>query len=203
MCPRSHHDAPIHSPSWCQIFTFPIRLRWIVFPVLFLAHCSFGIAQKADTTIQLLLKEGDSAFAQGEYDAARRAFEDAEKMTRVSPFESRMRYDVLKRLTFTSAASGQFAGAEHYLEQAIECRKSLLGAKDPKIADDLVLSVNLNMRMKQYDDALTAAQRVEAIHTEAYSRDSIPVAEDLLRIAQIYIAEKKPNEATGSVGIGN
>jgi tetratricopeptide (TPR) repeat protein len=106
-----------------------------------------------------------------------------------------LRYEVLKRLTSASAAAGQFADAHSYLDQAIQWRESTLGPKDPKIADDLVLAVNLEMRTKEFDRALATATRVQAMHAAASTADSIPVADDLLRIGQIYMLQKQPNLA--------
>ena len=65
--------------------------------------------------------------------------------------ETSVRYDVLKRLTETNAAPGKFAEAQRYLQQAVN------GPSDPKLADDLVLSVNFDMRTKEYDHALATA----------------------------------------------
>jgi tetratricopeptide (TPR) repeat protein len=135
-----------------------------------------------------LVKDGDSAFAKGDYDAARRSFEKALETSADSP----ARYEILKRLTSASAASGQFADAQRYLQQA------MTGLDDPKL-DDLLLSVNLDLRTKQFDHALSTAQRVQATHVATYTPESLPVADDLLRIGQIYLAEKKPNEAARSL----
>lgn len=129
------------------------------------------------------LKEGDSAFAQGDYDAARRSFEKVLETTRP---DSPVRYDVLKRLTQASAADGQFAQAQGYLQQAIKLRGS---------ADDLLLSVNLDMRMKAFDRALVTSQRVQAMHAASYGSESGAVADDLVRIGQIYLAQGKAVEA--------
>jgi tetratricopeptide (TPR) repeat protein len=133
-------------------------------------------AQEAD-----LLKQGDSALAKGDYDVARRVFEKALQLAG----DSSARYDVLKRLTSTSAAVGQFAEAQRYLQQAIA------GPDDPKLADDLLLSVNLDMRTKEYDHALATSQRMQAMHAATYNSQSIPVADDLLRIGEIYLAQGK------------
>jgi hypothetical protein len=46
----------------------------------------------------------------------------------------------------------------------------------------LLLSVNLDMRLKQYDRALATAQRVQAVHVATYTAQSIAVAGDLLRM---------------------
>src|SRR5262245_29126704 len=102
--------------------------------------------------------------------------------------DSQIRYEVLKRLTSASAASGGVTDAQQYLQQAIAWRESIMGPKDPKIADHLLLLVNLNMRAKAFDQALATAQRVEAMHVEAYTSESIPVADDLVRIGEIYLA---------------
>jgi tetratricopeptide (TPR) repeat protein len=134
-----------------------------------------------------ILKDGDSALAKGDYDAARRVFEKALQLAG----DSSARYDVLKRLTSTSAAVGQFAEAQRYLQQAIA------GPDDPKLADDLLLSVNLDLRTKEYDHALATAQRVQAMHVATYGSESIPAADDLLRIGQIYLGQGKLVQAMG------
>ncbi len=171
--------------------------RLVRFAVLLSAvFCWPGKTQVALTSpVQSILKAGDRAFGQGDYDAARRSFEKALQIVRQLPADSPLRYDVLKRLTSTSAASGKFAEAERYLQQALEWRESTIGANDPKIADDLLLSINLNMRTQEFDRALADAQRVHAMHVEELTSESIPVADDLVRISRIYLAEKKPNEA--------
>lgn len=149
--------------------------------LLFTISCCAVRAQSVNSP----LKEGDDAFAKGDYDAARRSFE---KALQLAPGSS-ARYDVLKRLTSASAASGQFADAERYLQQAIG------GPKDPKLVDDLLYSVTLDMRMKAFDHALSTAQRVQAMHVARYGSESIPIADDLLRIGEIYLAQSKPAQA--------
>lgn len=148
--------------------------------LLIAVSCWPGRAQDAAP-----LKDGDSAFAKGDYDAARRWFEKALETARDSP----ARYDVLKRLTSASAAAGQFADAQRYVQQAIAV------PDDPKLADDLLLSVNLDVRMKAYERALATAQRVQGMHVATYGSESIPVADDLVRMGQIYLAQANPHEA--------
>jgi tetratricopeptide (TPR) repeat protein len=172
-------------------------VRLVGFALLLCAICGWpGSAQDAlRSRVQVLLKEGDGAFAHGNYDAAHQSLEKAQQIAQQLPADSPIRYEVLKRLTSTSAASGQFADAEQYLQQAVKCRESTIGSNDPKLADDLLLSVTLNMRTEEFDQALDTAQRVRAMHVEAYTSESVPVADDLVRIGRIYLAEKKPNEA--------
>jgi len=157
--------------------------------ILLVVFCCLAPAQPS---VQPLLKEGDAKFQAGDYAAARQSFEKALKL---APAASPLRYDVLKRLTAASAAAGQFADAKQFLDQAIQWRESTSDKKDPKIADDLILSINLEMRTKDFDRALATAQRVQAMHSAAYTWDSIPVADDLLRMGQIYMLQKQPNLA--------
>jgi tetratricopeptide (TPR) repeat protein len=171
------------------------------FAVFALLSCCSVRAQKGGPPdpIQTLMREGDGAFRQGDYPAARESLEKALRMASQLPAGSALRYDVLKRLTSVSAASGQFAEARHYLEQALAWRESSLGQNDPKIADDLVLRVNFELRTKEFDRALATAQRVQAMHVASYTSDSIPAADDLLRIGQIYLLQQRPNEAVRSL----
>jgi tetratricopeptide (TPR) repeat protein len=163
--------------------------------------CSSAGAQEVTVaaTFQALLKEGDSAFANGEYATAGRSFEKALQIALQSPPDSPIRYEVLKRLTSSSAASGQFTDAQRYVRQAIEWRETTIGPNDPKIEDDLKLSVTLDMRTQEFDRALATARRIQAMHVKTYSSESIPAADDLLRIGQIYLAERKPQEAVHSL----
>jgi tetratricopeptide (TPR) repeat protein len=161
--------------------------------VLFACVCGLAKAQEAGAAspVQTALREGDSAFGRGAYEGARRVFEKALEAATDDP----LRYEILKRLTSASAASGQFEEAGHYLQRAMELRESGAGPNDAKLEGDLLLSVNLDLRTKDFDRALATAERVEGMHTSTYGAGSIPVADDLLRIGQIYLAEKKPHEA--------
>jgi Tfp pilus assembly protein PilF len=92
------------------------------------------------------------------------------------------RYDALKQQVSSSVAAGQFADAQRFLQQAIALRQS---------SSDLLLSVNLDMRTKQYDHALATAQRVQAMDAATYGSESIAAADDLLRLGKIYMAQGK------------
>ena len=83
--------------------------------LLFTIFCSCLEAQESGAaSIQPLLKTGDSAIAQGDYDAALRSFEKAQQIAQQMAADSPIRYGVLKRLTSASAASGQFTNAQQY-----------------------------------------------------------------------------------------
>jgi tetratricopeptide (TPR) repeat protein len=136
------------------------------------------------------------AFAHGDYGIARQSFAKAWQIAQGLPANAPIRYEILKRPAATSVASGQFAEAERYLQSAVEWRESTVDPKeDPKILDDLLLSIILDLRTNDFDRALTTAQRVQAVHTATYTADSLPVADDFLRIGQIYRAEGKLQEA--------
>ena len=169
--------------------------------LLGLAFCLRASAQQPSTAdaVQQALKDGDSAFAHGSYDIAHQSFLRASQAAESSPDNSPIRYEILKRLTATSVALGQFSQARAYLQSAVKWRESTVGPKDPKILDDLLLSISLDLRTKDFDQALATAQRVQAMHIAAYTADSLPVADDLLRIGEIHLAEGKSQEAVHSL----
>ena len=82
------------------------------------------------------------------------------------------------------AAAGEFADADNWLQQAITWRENTLGQKDPKIADDLLISVSLCRGLKDFDRALVILRRVQGLHVEAYTYNSAAVADDFSRIGK-------------------
>jgi tetratricopeptide (TPR) repeat protein len=154
-----------------------------------------GLGPADDTAIRSLLKDGDAAYRKGDFETSRQSFEKALDKTKATARNSPLRYDALKRLSSARAAAGEFADAERYLEQAIAWRESVLGPTDPKLADDLSISVNLLLGLKNFDRALEILSRVQTLHVTAFGAESIPVADDFLRTAQIYLAQKKPKDA--------
>src|SRR3982751_4230684 len=87
------------------------------------------------------LKAGDAAYMKGDYDAAYQAFTRAWEVLQQTPAANPARYDILKRLTTVRRAAGEFAEADTWLQQAITWRENIAGRTDPKIADDLLISV--------------------------------------------------------------
>lgn len=102
------------------------------------------------------------------------------------PLGKEDRYDALKQKVSSSVAAGEFADAQRYLQQAIQLRQS---------DGDLLLSVNLDLRLKAFDRALATAQSVQAMHVAVYGSESLTVADDLARIGQIQLAQGKALEA--------
>jgi tetratricopeptide (TPR) repeat protein len=174
-----------------------------VFSVRFFAVLVYAIfpcparaqAPGAEGAARQQVKDGDSAFARGDYEAAGQAFERAWQSAQGLPANSSVRYDILKRQTATAAAAGHFAEAERHLELAIGWRESRAGAKATEILEDLRLLITLELRTGDFDQALATAQRVQAMHIATNTADSLPVSDDFLRIAQIYLAKGKPREA--------
>jgi tetratricopeptide (TPR) repeat protein len=135
----------------------------------------------------------------GDYEAARVAFASAWELAQQTPNDDPVRYEILKRLTNVRAAAGEFADADNWLQQAITWRENTLGQKDPKIAEDLLISMNLYRGLKDFDRALAILRRVTLLHQEARGFDSAEVADDLSRMGGIYAEQKKLEFAIASV----
>jgi tetratricopeptide (TPR) repeat protein len=170
--------------------------------VLFLfmaAACLMAQDQAAPTSPPLaipdLIKTGQAAYMKGDYEAARQAFQQAWDIANMGPMDDPVRYDILKRLVSVRAAAGEFADADDFLQLAISWREQNLGMSDPKIADDLLLSVGFAHATKDFVKALGMMGRVLSLHYRAANgADSIEVADDFSRIGQIQ-AEKGNKEA--------
>jgi tetratricopeptide (TPR) repeat protein len=141
------------------------------------------------------VKDGDSAFARGDYELARQSFEKAWQAVQSSPANSPLRYNILQRLTAAAAASGRFDDAERYQERAVEGRESKSVANTPGFLGDLRLLITLQLRTGDFDRALATAERVQAMDIAAHTAASLAVSDDYLRVAQIYMAQGKPREA--------
>jgi len=163
---------------------------------------------KPAPTIPELEMAAQSIFMHGDYEGARQSLLQAWDLAQQLPREDPLRYDVLKRLATVRAAAGEFADADNFLQLAISWREQTLGPDDPKIPDDVLLSVAYARGQKDFDRALLIMNRVVRLHTDAAikagasPRDAmnvIPVADDFSRIAQIQMELKKPDAAVGSL----
>ena len=165
-------------------------------PVIFLAgFCRLATAQPPTIDIQQSLKDGDAAFLRGDYTAANSSFAYAWEVVKPSATDNPLRYEVLKRLATTTAAQGQYSEARTYLQQAIAWREATVGSDDPKLLDDLLLAINLDVRNKDFDAAVAKAQRVQNAHLAASTPNSLVAADDYLRLGRIYLTAEKPREA--------
>jgi tetratricopeptide (TPR) repeat protein len=149
--------------------------------------------------IPSLIASGDAKYLKGDYEGARQAFLDAWGLAQSTPPEDPQRYTVLKKLTSIRAAAGEFSDANDYLQMAINWRETILGKDDPKIADDLLESVNLLRGMKDYGHALTVMSAVLGMHMKQSTFQSVAVADDFSRFAQIQMEYQKPEDASGSL----
>ena len=163
---------------------------------------------KPAPSIPDLEKTAQGLYMHADYEGARQSLLQAWDEAQQLPREDPVRYDVLKRLSTVRAAVGQYAGAEEFLQLAISWREQNLGPDDPKIPDDVLLTVSYARSLKEYDRALWTMKRVLRLHIEPKIKagaspddaaNSIPVADDYSRIAQIQMELKKPDAAIESL----
>jgi len=161
---------------------------------------------KLAPSIPDLEKTAQGLYMHGDYEGARQSLLQAWDLAQQLPREDPLRYDVLKRLSTVRAAVGEYADAEEFLQLAISWREQNLGPADPKIPDDVLLTVSYARSLKEYDRALWTMNRVIRLHVESKIKagaspedamNSIPVADDYSRIAQIQMELKKPDAAVG------
>jgi tetratricopeptide (TPR) repeat protein len=171
--------------------------------VLLACFLSRAAAQQDDPTaeIQTLIAAGDTGYLRGDYEAGRQSFEKAWQLAQETPPENPVRYDILKRLASIRAAAGEFVDADNYVQMAINWRENTLGQNDPKIADDLLVSVALCRSMKNYERADAILNRVLAMHVRASGFDSTVVADDYSRMAQIDLDRKQLEGAATSLNV--
>ncbi|HUB81775.1 MAG TPA: tetratricopeptide repeat protein [Bryobacteraceae bacterium] len=166
---------------------------------------------KAASAIPDLEKTAQGLYMHGDYEGSRQSLLQAWDLAQQLPKDDPQRYDVLKRLATVRAAVGEFADADNFLQLAISWREQNLGPDDPKIVDDVLLSVGYARGQKDYARALGIMRsRVLRLHTEpkinagASIEDAfytIEVADDQSRIAQIQMEMKKPEDAIQSLNI--
>jgi tetratricopeptide (TPR) repeat protein len=145
------------------------------------------------------IKDGNAAYLKGDYEAALQAFLGGWDLAQKTPKDDPVRYDVLKRITSVRAAAGEFADADTWLQQAITWRENTFGQRDPKIPDDLLISVGFCRGLKDFDRAMSILRRVQSLHVAIYGFDSSMVADDFHRIAQVYMEKKEPEPAINSL----
>src|ERR1051326_3217212 len=150
-----------------------------------------AFADDAAAEIEQLMKAGEAGYVKADYEAARVSYEKAWELAQQTPPKNPVRYDILKRLTAVSAAVGKFVEADNYLQLAINWRETAIGRDDPKIADDLLVSVAICRGMKDLDRATAILERVRAMHAQSAGAESGTVALDLSLLAQIYLDQKK------------
>jgi tetratricopeptide (TPR) repeat protein len=169
----------------------------MLFALLLLSFAACGFAQDPAPDLKTLIEAGNSVYLKGDYAAARESLLKAWELAQQMPPAAPERYDVLKRLTSVRTAEGEFADANNWLQMAINWRENTLGKEDPKVAEDLLISVGLARGLKEYERAMNILLRVRGIHLMAYGSDSIPIADDFSRMAQVYMEQKNVDGAIG------
>lgn len=158
--------------------------------------CGWAQEDKPAPGIPELLQRAQAGYMHADYEAARQSLLQAWELAQQTPPDEPLRYDVLKRLAAARAAAGEFADADNFLQLAISWRETNLGMNDPKIVDDVLLSVAYCRGMKDFERALRVMNRVMGLHVAANRAagagaagmdlmTSITVADDFSRIAQI------------------
>jgi tetratricopeptide (TPR) repeat protein len=141
-----------------------------------------------------LRKTARTAYSKGDYTGARQALEQAWELAQHLPAEDPKRYDVLKQLSGVLSAAGDYAAAQTYVELAIGWREAIDKA-DPKIAEEYTELASLCQRQQNYARSLELLGMSLRIHARQ-GAPNVLMADDLSRVALIYMEQKKPREAT-------
>ena len=152
--------------------------------------CFAAFAQDHPADISPLIDAGNTAYMKGDYETARQSLLQAWELAQQKPPSDPVRYDVLKRLTSVRNAAGEFADADNFLQMAINWRENAFGQSDPRVAEDLLISVSLSRGMKNFDRAGLILSRVMGIHRAAYGAESTAMADDFSRMALILLEQK-------------
>ena len=148
-------------------------------------------AQERPADLNDLVAAANASYLRGDYAASLDVYRKAETLAEKLPPENPQRYDVLKRLVSASSATGNFAMANAYLQQAIAWREQVLGKDDPKILTDMQLSASLYITNGDYKTARRILDTVLAAHTKSPGPDSVEVADDHSRIGLLVLDQQK------------
>jgi tetratricopeptide (TPR) repeat protein len=163
--------------------------RWVILLCL-------PLAGNAQTELELLTRSGNASYLQGDYEAARRTFEQAFEIAEKAPRNDSARYDILKRLAAVEAAAGQTEEADGTLRQAINWRQNQFGENDAIALNDMLEDASLCRVMHDYDRALAIIEQVLGAHISANGYDNAFVAADFSRAAQAHLDLKEPEKAS-------
>jgi len=166
---------------------------------------SLILTVEAQTELERLVQSGNASYMRGEYETARQTLEQAWKLAQETVPENPVRYDILKRLVAVQTAAGQPTEADNYLQQAITWRQNVAGEADSAVLNDMIEDAALCRSMHDYERALVILEGVRNAHIRAGELESAIVATDFSRIAQVYLDQKKPEDAaealTAALGI--
>ncbi len=140
-----------------------------------------------------LQKTARAAYLKGDYISARQTLEQAWDLAQQTPADDHRRYDILKQLSAAASAASDYAAAQNYVELAINWRENI-DKNDPKLADEYTELASLCQRQKDFARAL----ELFGLSLRIHSRQGPPnllMADDLSRIALVYMDQKKPQES--------
>jgi tetratricopeptide (TPR) repeat protein len=146
-----------------------------------------------------LLSAGRTSYSKGDFAGARTAMEQAWTIAQQSPKDDPRRYSVLKQLSASLTAAGDYTAARDYIELAIHWRETVLGRADPGLPGDLAELAMLCERLKEYPRALAILERVHAIHVQTGGEETAVVADDLSHMAMIHLGNHKPELAADAL----
>jgi tetratricopeptide (TPR) repeat protein len=178
--------------------------------VILTVACCLAQNEKPAPTIPDLETAAQGLYMKADYEGSRQALLQAWDLAQQLPREDPLRYDVLKRLSTVRAAMGEWADADNFLQLAISWREQVLGPDDPKIPDDVLMSVEYARGQKDYERALLIMQKVRGMHMMANARagasmtearESEIIADDWSRVAQIQMELKQPEAAAFSLKV--
>jgi tetratricopeptide (TPR) repeat protein len=146
--------------------------------------------------VESLEKAARAAYAKGVYPDARKSLEQAWDLLQQTPANDPKRHEVLKLLANVTSASGDYAAAQKYVEQAIFWREEANGKDDPKLAEEWIELSTLCERQKDHPRALALLQLALRTHVRVNGAVSTQVADDFSRMALVYMEQKQPTQAT-------
>ena len=150
-------------------------------------------AQEASGELDEVLQQARASYSKGDYGKARKSLERAWSLAERTPPEEPRRYDILKLLFGVSSASGQYADAEKYLQQAIDW------PENRRPLDDLTELAMLCRRMGDFKRGLGILQTLVGMHGRAEGSESPLVADDYSRMALLYMDGKQPENSTSAL----
>lgn len=142
--------------------------------------------------VEQLQQSARAAYSKGDYASARQSLDQAWKLLQPSPASDPQRYQVLKQLSATLSASGDYAAAADYVGQAIDWREKAIGPDDPKLPGEWIELATLCQRLKDFPRALSLLQLSMSAHVRDGGMTSLAVADDLSRMALADVDEKNP-----------
>ncbi len=141
---------------------------------------------------------GQTAFREGRYQEAERAFRQAVKDSTGLPANDSQLASALHDLGITYFLESKYEDAERTLKEAIKRGELAGGPNAPVIAADCDGLVRLYARLGRVEDAIKSATRGLAIRRATLSADDLEIATNLSNLGTLYFAHAKLKSSTVS-----